>query len=503
MSAFEPQVFKDPSPQSQAARPMRSGADYVASIKQDGRQVFINGEAVKDVTSHPAFRGAVKSVARLYDIAAAPEHRALMTFQSPATNSPVLRCYEIPTTVQQLAERRLMSEKWAEATGGLMGRSPDHVAGFLAGFAAKPALFASADQSFADNVTRFHAYARDHHLYAAYAIVPPQIDRSKPAHQQADPTLYAGVVKERDDGIVLKGAQQLATGTVLADYLYLSCIHPLSPGDEAYANGVMIPMNAPGLKVYSRRSFAEAANSTFDYPLSSRFDETDSLVVLDNVFVPWEDVFIYRNRQICWDQWWKTPSHTYGNHQAQARYATKLRFMLGLTKRINELTGNDALPPVQVQMGEMAALATIVESMVIAQESQATIDEDGIAWPSKAPLYAVMALQSELNPKMVDFMRELSGGSMIMLPSSVRDYENEAIAYDLERYVASPGNTSRERVALLKMAWDMVGTEFAGRQQQYEKFYGGASFLIKQNMARTYDFARAKKMVAEMLALDD
>jgi 4-hydroxyphenylacetate 3-monooxygenase len=501
MSAIESPVTIDPA--QVAAKPMRTGAAYIASIKQDGRQVFLTGEAVKDVTVHPAFRGAVQSVARLYDIAAEPGNRELMTFQSPDTGSPVLRCYQIPRTIEALAQRRRMSEKWAEATCGLMGRSPDHVAGFLTGFAAKPEIFGAAGQAFADNVTRFHAHARDNHLYAAYAIVPPQIDRSKPAHQQADPTLYAGVVRERDDGIVLKGAQQLATGCILADYLYLSCIHPLNPGDEAYANGVMIPMNAPGLKVYSRRSFAESAPSTFDYPLSSRFDETDSLVVLDDVFVPWENVFVYRNRQICWDQWWKTPSHSYGNHQAQARYAAKLRFMLGLTKRINQLTGNDALPPVQVQMGEMASIATIVDAMVIAQESLASIDADGVAWPSKAVLYAVMALQSQLNPKMVDFMRELSGGSMIMLPSSERDYDNPMIAQDLERYVASPGSTSRERVALLKMAWDMVGTEFAGRHQQYEKFYGGASFLVKQNMARAYDFTRATKMVDDLLALGD
>jgi 4-hydroxyphenylacetate 3-monooxygenase len=479
---------------------MRTGADYIASIRQDGRRVFLNGEVVDDVTTHPAFSGAVQSIARLYDLAAAPENRDLMTYQSPSGN-PALRCYQIPHTLEELAQRRRMSEKWAAATCGLMGRSPDHVAGFLAGFAAKPALFGAAGQSFADNVTRFYEHARDNSLYAAYAIVPPQIDRSKPAHLQSDPTLYAGVVKERDDGIVLKGAQQLATGSVLADYVYLSCIHPLSAGDEAYANGVMIPMNAPGLKVYSRRSFAQSANSTFDYPLSSRFDETDALLVLDDVFVPWEDVFVYRNRQICWDQWWKTPSHSYGNHQAQARYATKLRFMLGLTKRINELTGNDALPPVQIQMGEMASIATIVESMMLAQETQGTIDEDGIAWPSKAVLYSVMALQSQLNPKMIDIMRELSGGSMIALPSSVLDYENGEMAADLERYVASPGSTSRERVALLKMAWDMVGTEFAGRHQQYEKFYGGASFLVKQNMARAYDFGRAKKMVDDVLAL--
>ena len=494
-------IFDRPTPA--IASGLRTGAAYMDSIRADGRSVFHDGELIGDVTGHAAFRGAAQSIARLYDIAANAELRDVMTFASPATGLPVARCYQIPKSLDDLRDRRKMMTRWAEATFGLMGRTPDHVAGFLAGFAAKPQIFAAGGQAYADNVQRFYAHARDNHLYISYAIVPPQIDRSKPAHRQSDPTLYAGVVKEKDNGIVLKGAQQLATGAVFSDYLYLSCIHPLQPGDEAYAIGAMIPLNAPGLKVYTRRSFARNIESAFDYPLSARFDETDSLIVLDHVLVPWEHVFVYRNLEICRDQWWKTPSHAYGNHQAQIRYAIKLRFMLGLAKRLNELTGVDPLPPVQIQMGELAALATIVESMVHAQEALATIDDDGVAWPSKAALYAVMALQSELNPRMLEIVRELSGGAMIMLPSSVKDYENSAIAEDMDRYVASPGSTSRERVALMKMAWDLIGTEFAGRHQQYEKFYGGASFLVKQNMFRAYDFADAKRLVEAALNLPD
>jgi 4-hydroxyphenylacetate 3-monooxygenase len=365
-----------------------------------------------------------------------------------------------------------MLQRWAEATFGLMGRTPDHVAGFFAGFAARPAFFATAGQQFADNLTAFYEYARDNHLYISYALVPPQIDRSKPSHRQADPTLCAGVVQERDGGIVLRGAQQLATGAAFSDYLFLSCIHPLVPGDENHAISVAMPINAPGLKVYARRSYATNATSTFDYPLSSRFDETDALITLDDVFVPWERVFIYRNLELCRDQWTKTPSHVYGNYQAQIRYATKLRFLLGVMKYHCEITGVDSIPLSQAQLGEMAALASIVEIMVEAQESRATVDEDGVVWPSRIALYSVMALQSDLNPKLMDIARDLSGGAMIMLPSSHLDYENPETAKDLERYVASPGYPSRSRVALLKLAWDLIGSEFAGRHQQYEKFYG-------------------------------
>ncbi len=482
---------------------LRSGAHYIDSIRDDGRRVILDGEIVRDVTAHPGFKEAVRSIARLWDLAADPANRDVMTYPSPRTGKPVLRCWEIPRTPADLGTRHKMLERWAEASFGLMGRTPDHVAGFFAGFAAKPSIFAAVGAQFAENVVRFYEYARDNHLYISYAIVPPQIDRSKPAHQQSDPTLHAGVVAERDGGIVLKGAQQLATGAALSDWLHLSCIHPLQPGDEAYALSVAMPISAPGLKIYTRRPYATGATSAFDYPLSSRFDETDALVVLDDVFVPWEHVFVYRNIALCRDQWWRTPAHVLGNHQAQVRYATKLRFLMGLAKRLTAITGSGSLPPVQIMLGEMAAIAAIVENMVTAQEASATVDEEGVVWPWRAALYAVMSLQAELNPRLIDMARELAGGSMIMLPSSVKDFANPETAADLERYVHSPGYPAKERVALLKMLWDLIGSEFAGRHQQYEKFYGGASFLVKQNMFRTYDFARAERLVDAALSLPE
>jgi 4-hydroxyphenylacetate 3-monooxygenase len=479
--------------------PLRTGAEYLKSL-DDGRQVFVGGERVGNVAAHAAFRQAARSVANLYDIAAAPDNRERMTFPSPTTGEPVLRAYQIPKTHADLRARRLFSETWAEATFGLMGRTPDHVAGFFCGYAATPEIFAAGGQKFADNLVAFYRHMRDNHLYVAYAIVPPQIDRSKPAHKQSDPTLYAGVVKERDDGIVIAGAQQLATGGAIADYIHLSCIHPLQPGDENYANCVAVPVNAPGVKLYPRRPFALQATNTFDYPLSSRFDESDSYVVFDNAFVPWERVFIYRNIEISRDQWWKTPSHLYGNHQAQVRYVTKLRFMIGLAKRMNELTGNEANPAVQILMGELAALVSIYESMLLAHETVATIDND-VLWPSRTTLYSAMALQSELNGRMLEIIRELAGSAMITLPSSAEDFANPEMARDIERYMRSGSADARSRVALMRLAWDFLGSEFGSRHQQYEKFYGGASFLVKQNVYRNFDFQRATALVDAALNL--
>ena len=479
---------------------LRSGEEYLRALR-DGRRVYADGERVKDIAAHPAFRGAARSMARLFDVAAAPENRDLMTYASPTTGAPVWRAWQIPRSHADLRAKRLAAEAWAECTYGLMGRTPDHVAGFIAGYASKPGLFAAGGQQFADNLAKIYQHLRDNHLYVTYAIVPPQIDRSKPAHQQVDPTLHAGVVKERDGGIVVSGAQQLATGAVFADYLHLSCIHPLRPGDEAYANGLVIPIDTPGLKLYSRRTFANDRMSSLDYPLTTRFDESDCFCVFDNVFVPWESVYIYRNLQICADQWWKTPAHLYGNYQAQCRYAVKLRFMLGLAKRMNEMTGNEGHQAVQVEMGELASIVTVVEQMLLAHETTATIDPDGVLWPSRTGLYAIMALQSELNGRMLETIRELAGAAMITLPSSARDFDNPETAADIAKYMQSATTPAREKIALMRMAWDFLGTEFGNRHAQYEKFYGGASFLVKQNVNRFYDYKRATALVDSALAL--
>jgi 4-hydroxyphenylacetate 3-monooxygenase len=329
--------------------------------------------------------------------------------------------------------------------------------------------------------------------------VPPQIDRSKPAHKQSDPTLYAGVVKERDDGIVITGAQQLATGGAISDYIQLSCIHPLAPGDENYANCLAVPVAAEGVKLYPRKPYA-LAGSAADYPLSTRFDESDSYVVFDNVFVPWERVFIYRNVELSRDQWRKTPSHLLGNHQAQTRYVTKLRFMVGLAQRMNEMTGNVANPAVQVMMGELASVASIYESMLLSHEVMGTI-EDGILWPSRTSYYAASALQSELNGRMLEMIREMAGAAFITLPSSDADFKNPEIAADLERYMASGNADAKSRIKLMRLIWDFLGSEFGSRHAQYEKFYGGPSFAAKQNLYRNYDFKRAGALVDKALSL--
>ncbi len=477
----------------------RSGNDYIEGLR-DGRHVYIDGEVVRDVTTHPAFTGVIRSIAGLYDFANDPANRAEMTYPSPTTGDPVNLSYVIPRSGDDLRRRRTALRMSTERSFGLIGRGPEHVASFLAGWAARSDIFQKSGQRYADNIVAFYEHARDNDLFCTYAIVPPQIDRSKPAHQQEDPYLYAGVKEEREDGIVVAGAQMLATGAVVADYIILTCILPLPEGDDNYAISVAVPLSAPGLRILSRRSYAEAASSVFDYPLASQFDETDSLAVFDDVFVPWNLVFAYKDRTLVADQWNATPAHLLGNNQAQIRFATKLDFLVGLASRVTRMNRSEGNPAVKGVLGELAAYASLIHGQLAAQEGEAEIDEFGVAWPARASCFAVMVIQSDLYPKMLHMVRDLAGGGVIQLPSSVEDFRNPETRADLDRFVQSPGVTSLERVKLLKLLWDLVGSEFASRHEQYEMFYAGAPFVVKMRMFQVFDFSRGDALVDRALA---
>ncbi len=478
---------------------MRTGQQYVESLR-DGRKVYLDAEVVEDVTTHPAFAPAIRSVAHLYDLAADPEHAEVMTFRSPATGKRVNRIWMIPRTREDLAARRKAHELWQEATFGLMGRSPDHVAAFLCGFAGSLDIFARGGQRFADNVWRFYQRASEEDLYLSYVIVPPQGDRSKPAHQQKDPHFYAGVAQERDDGIILRGAQTIGTSAVMSDYVFLSSIVPLQPGDENYAISVVVPTAAAGLKVYPRRPYATLTPSVYDYPLSSRYDEGDSIIVFDNVFVPWEHVFVYKDVALTQAQFFEGPAHVLGNFQALVRLTVKLRFLLGLARRICEMHGTDVLPPVQAQLGELAAYASAVEAFVRAAGEDPAVDRNGVARPRVEMVYAGLVLQPTITTAILQIIRELAGAGFIGLPSSETMLVNAATAADVGKYYASGQASAEDRVKVLKLAWDLIGTEFGGRQLQYEMFYAGAPFVVKARNYRSYDWEAPRRLVERCLS---
>jgi 4-hydroxyphenylacetate 3-monooxygenase len=463
---------------------MRSGADYLGSLK-GSRRVYIDGALVEDVAHHPAFAPIAGTIAELFDIAANPDSGMTRTESGAAVN----RLFVPPRSREDLVAFREAATTWAKHTHGWVGRSPDHVGAFLAAFSAHPEAFGShGDHDFAANVVAYHQRLLTENLYVSYAIIPPQVSRATTAHAWEGDLIQAGVAEERADGIVIRGAQMLATGGAVADEIFVSCIKPLSPEDTDFAVGFAVPVDTEGLKLYCRRPYAPAATSPYDYPLTTRYDEMDALVVFDDVVIPWERVFVYRDVAGVRRQFFDTGAHVLGNWQAQIRFMVKLRFLAGLARRVAAVNGVDKFPGVVEKLGELASLVSIVESAVLAAEYTAEPDEQGLWRPGKRAVYGAMGLQSELYPRVLAILRDLVGGGVLQVPSSVADLTSPETRPDIDRYVYSPNAPAEERVKLFKLAWDAVGSEFAGRHHQYEMFYAGAPFVVKGYAFRNYGF---------------
>lgn len=471
---------------------VKTGAQHVASLR-DGRAVYLDGALVADVTTHPAFRGAVQSAGQFYEYQSRPENIEAATFDCGGGRR-TSRAWQMPRSYGELAVRRQAMTEWARLSCGFIGRSPDHVASALIGQVMGIEVFERHGPARAKALRDYVAEATRQDWFLTYVIINPQADRSKPWGEQAEADLSARIVDEDASGITIRGGKMLGTSSIMANEVLVASLQPLKPGEESLAFSCALPMNAKGLKVLSRKSYEAHAVSEFDNPLSSRFDENDALIWFEDVKVPWERVFVHRDTDMCRAQFHDTWGHTMQNYQAQIRLTEKLRFLTGVARRVTETIGTVGMPPVRDALGRLAAQAAGVEATMYGMEAAGSQQGEWYV-PNKHMMYAAQVLTQELYPQIVNTIRDLAGGGMIMLPSSIADYANPEMARIIRTMQQSPAATPDERVKFLKLAWDAVGSEFASRHQQYEMFYAGAQFVTRGHSFRTYDWAGATAMV--------
>jgi 4-hydroxyphenylacetate 3-monooxygenase len=478
----------------------KTGAEHIESLK-DGRTVYIDGTLVDDVTDHPAFRNAVASAARLYDYQCRPENLELMTFIPEGCDRRVNRAWQMPRSYDELVQRRKALQAWAQASYGFMGRSPDHVASTLIGQRMGLDVFARHGPARARALADYVDYATRNDLFLTYVIINPQADRSKHWGEQAE-ELVAQIVDEDTTGLTIRGAKMLGTSSIMANEVLVANLQPLRPGEEALAFSSALPMNTQGLRVLSRKSYEAHAVSVYDNPLSARFDENDALIYFDDVKVPWERVFVHRDTDMCRAQFHDTPAHILQNYQAQIRLSVKIRFLVGLAHKITEAIGTTDMPQVREQLGALAANAGTVEAILSGMEASGGMRGD-FYLPNRHMVYTAQVVTQDLYPRLITMIRDLAGGSLIMLPSSFRDWANPELAAILRRTQRSAKFDSEDKVKLLKAAWDAVGSEFASRHTQYEMFYAGARFIATGHSYRTFDWGSARGMVNHLMSTYD
>jgi 4-hydroxyphenylacetate 3-monooxygenase len=460
---------------------LKTGKQHLDSLR-DGRTVYIGGERVDDVTTHPAFCQGAKSIAAIYDLKASPEHRDRMTFEE---NGKRYSGYFLQARNRDDLEFRYnVHRAIADSSYGMLGRSPDHVASFVTGMSLKPDTFGR----FADNLLAYYDHLRENDIYAVYAVVPPQAARNPEFYQKSNlpvPTLR--VVREDADGVVISGMKMLATGAVYANEIWVGNLIPLAPDQSAQAITCAVPCNAEGLSLWSRKPFGRDATVEFENPLAYRFDETDSMLLCEEVKVPWSKVFVHGDPMLARQIYIQTAGHSYGNHQSNVRFLSKMQLLVGVASRITQASGADQIPAVRETLGKLAAWEATLGGIVMGQiQASEEFPAPGYRCFNRRFVYAALNWCTENYSTIVDQLRELSGGSVFQMPADISVMNNPALKDSFETYWATPQLAAVERMKLYKLSWDLVGSEFAGRHQQYEKFYAGASFII-----RNYNYTHA------------
>jgi 4-hydroxyphenylacetate 3-monooxygenase len=455
---------------------LKSGSDHLESLR-DGRRVFIGGEAVDDVTTHGAFRNAAKTFAMLYDRKKEPKNLGVMSFEEDGEQFS--SWFLMPKTREDLLKRMETHRRIAQWSHGLMGRSPDHVASFVTGLAMKPEMFDAIRPGFGDNIVNYYKYMRSNDIFATYTVLPPQGARKPELYERAGmkvPTLR--VTAEDDAGVTLNGMKMLGTSAIFCNETWVGNLLPLAPDQLKESITCAVPLNAPGITIWARKPFERYAVSEFDNPLAWRFDESDSMVIFEEVKVPWEKVFVHDNAEMSRGIYVQSPSHSMGNHQSNIRFDEKLKLIIGIAHKVVQSNGVEHIPAVQGVLGQLAAWQAGLEAMIHGQVQNIEEVVPGYVNVNRRYMYAALYWCTTNYSQICDIVRELLGGGPFQMPADISVLKNPEMRATFEEYWSVPGQSAIGRMKLLKLAWDLLGSEFAGRHTQYEKFYAGPGFVV-------------------------
>ncbi|MBR0906624.1 4-hydroxyphenylacetate 3-hydroxylase family protein [Bradyrhizobium liaoningense] len=462
---------------------LRNGAQYLKSLR-DGRKIYLGGKLVDDVTTHPGFRNSARSFARLYDLKSDPHYVDRLSFEQDGQRHSFY--FKQPRNLEDLRFRMAGHKAWADASCGLFGRSPDHVGSFITGMTCRPDVFDVPKQGFRQSLLDYYTYIRDNDLYVCYATHPPQGARNyssdASAHFFKSPALHVSATDEQ--GITLHGMKTLATGGAFCDEIWIGNLTPLAPDRIKEAVTCALPVNSPGLSLWSRRSMEQAAPNSFDYPLSSRFDESDCMLVCDNVKVPWSRVFTIGNVDLSRAIYMETGGHYFGNHQSNVRFWSKLQLIVGLANKIAKSAGVRGIPAVQETLGKLAAMEATIAGLIAGQVADHQPVGDGYVMVNQRYMYAALSWCQDNYGLICATVRELMGGAIFQMPADISIIDDGRMNAIFETYWATEHETALDRMKLYKLAWDMLASEFGARHVQYENFYAGPPFLVRAHSMR-------------------
>jgi 4-hydroxyphenylacetate 3-monooxygenase oxygenase component len=468
---------------------VRNGAAYLESLR-DGREVWIEGERVGDVTTHPAFAPLAGELARLYDLQDAPATRDIMTAVDP-DGARISCSYLMPASGDDLLRRRRNAEIWARESFGLLGRYPDFCAAMTVGFRDAGDELARLDPAFAAHTAAYHRYASQNDLCLSHGLHDPAMDKSRRPEQ--DPDRCLRIVGERDEGLLVSGARFVTLGPLSNEILVLPS-YPLNEREAEFAVWFAIPCDAPGLKQVCREPFGPG-RSVRDHPASSRFDEPDSLAIFDRVLVPWERVFLARQPAAA-GRLFRSRIMPWATYSSSIQLLAKLELFVGVAHLLATTSGMDGRPTVQAELGELVMYAQIFQSIIRAAEVDHVRTPGGHVAPG--PTMHKRALIALISERLVSIVEHI-GTSALIFTASGADRDAPELKPYLEVYGRGRDASAELRTRLCKLAWDLTGSGFGSRQQLYERLHSGDPATIIATVYQKYDKSLGVAMVEKLL----
>lgn len=463
--------------------PAINGEQYLARMRKLKPNVWIKGQKItEDMCEHPVYKGALLTKASLYDLQVKPELIDKMTYKSPKTDNRVGLSFLQPKTKEDLEARRHMIKTWAFETSGMMGRTPDYLNTVIMTLTASASILSDQDEQFTQNLINLYERAREQDLSFTHSFINPQINRSVTYEESPTQPIAARIIKKNNDGVYIKGARLLATQGGMTDEIILfPSGGKLNDDEQSFC--VSIPSNADGVKFLCRESFWEG-DSSFNYPLSSRFHEMDTMLIFDNVFVPWENVYFYHRQDIAMKLFSRSSFTAHTLHQVVIRQITKAEFILGIAQSMVKLLNLSEYQHVHEKISEMIIGLESMKALLDRAELLAAEDEWGTLVPHADSLFVAVNIFPKLYPRMVEILQLLGAGGLVSIPSQ-EDFES-CLFNDLELYYQGTACEAVTKTKILRLVWDLTMSSFGTRQTQYERYFFGDPVRLATKLYNGY-----------------
>ncbi|MTH55505.1 4-hydroxyphenylacetate 3-monooxygenase, oxygenase component [Bacillus mangrovi] len=473
--------------------PVISGKQFIDRLNEMNSAIWYKGVRIKEpISEHMAYKGAIGTKAALYDLQLLPEKLDRMTYRCPDTKELTGLSFLRPRTKEDLSRRRIMMTEWARKTHGMMGRTPDYMNSALMALASSADILKEQDDEFAGNLVRHYERAKKQDLSFTHSFINPQTNRSSAFYDSDHHPVAAKVVKKTSEGIIVKGARLLATGGGMTDEVL---VFPSGGGIQSkeFAFSFSIPSNTEGLKFVCRESFV-LGESSFNYPLSSRFEEMDTLVIFDHVLVPWERVFFYHRPDLAARLFNESSFAHQALHQVVNRQIVKLEFLLGLSQLLVATLNVSEYQHIQEKIAELIISKEAIEALHQKSENTAAADRWGTMRPNLQPLYAAICLHSKIYPRAIEILQQIGAGGLLGIVSE-EDFASE-LSEEALHYLQGTAVDGKMKTALFRLAWDVSMSGFGARQTQYERYFFGDPVRLASNL---YKFYPRQHMMDEVL----